>query len=104
MKYRMQATNPGTVAHNIKTWDRVAAKAGTSPQELDDSPCGQRGTRRMTEKADRLPSTVSVTAGLWNAANPRERTPPLHRDGGRHDRATKLAHAPDHRTRPTGGI
>ena len=36
MKYRMQATNPGTVAHNIKTWDRMAAKADTSPQELDD--------------------------------------------------------------------
>jgi hypothetical protein len=36
MKYRMQATNPGTVAHNIKIWDRVAAEAGTSLQELDD--------------------------------------------------------------------
>ncbi len=42
MKYRMQATNPGTVAHNIKTWDRMAAKAGTSPQELDDLTCWAR--------------------------------------------------------------
>jgi hypothetical protein len=36
MKYRMQATNPGRVAHNIETWDRMAYHAGTSPQELDD--------------------------------------------------------------------
>jgi hypothetical protein len=36
MKYRMQATNPGNVSHNIKTWDRMAAKEGTSLQELDD--------------------------------------------------------------------
>ncbi len=36
MKYRKQASNPGTASHNIKTWDRVATKAGISPQELDD--------------------------------------------------------------------
>ena len=36
MKYRMQAQNPGTVRHNIETWDRMANHAGAVSQELDD--------------------------------------------------------------------
>ncbi len=36
MTYRMQAHNPGTVRHNVETWDRMAYHAGTDPQNLDD--------------------------------------------------------------------
>ncbi len=36
MLYRMQSENPGTVSHNIETWDRMTHHAGINPQTLDN--------------------------------------------------------------------